>query len=241
MPRDALGRLRELSDGARGFASFSWLGAHRVLGRKLGNGLEQSYLARDGEGVFRLSGASRSGEVLREEYLKASGERALGYEYAYDREGRRLYERQLLRQGRGPSLRYDSIGRIREVQPDLQDPRVPFPTPSVFTRYYPDGSHNPRLVIVDFVEKRMEVDVLDRLTLVDGKPLGPRSGREPRRRRRTRFPLRRAGASGARPPRRRHRGQVRARRRGRLGSARVPAAGPPVAPGGAPSARTARR
>jgi YD repeat-containing protein len=171
LPRDALGNARELRDGARPFASFSYLGAGRVLGRKLGNGLEQSYLAADGEGVQRLSGLARSGEVLREDYLKASSERALGYEYAYDRAGRRLYERQLLRQGRGPSLRYDSIGRVREVQPDLQDPRVPFPNPTVFTRLYPDGAHNPRLVIVDFVEKRMEVDVLDRLTVVDGKTL----------------------------------------------------------------------
>jgi YD repeat-containing protein len=169
--RDALGRVRELKDSSRLYGQFSYLGPDQVLGRVLGNGLRQDYLAVDTSGVPRAGGFSDAGQVALEEYRQAGGQRVLGYEYGYDRAGRRLYERRLHHGGRGPSLRYDSIGRTREYQPDLLDPRVPLPSPTVFTRLFPDGSHNPRLAVVNFVEKRTEVDLLDRLTTVDQKPL----------------------------------------------------------------------
>ncbi len=116
--------------------------------------------------------ADDGGQVDREEYRGLDGALVLGSEHAHDRAGRVLHARRLHRLGRGWAIRYDSVGRTREFQPDLLDPRVPPVNPTVFTRLYPDGAHNWRLSIVDFVEQRIEVDPLDELTSVGSEAIG---------------------------------------------------------------------
>jgi len=170
--RDGLGRSLSIREGTQVRAAFAYIGPERILGRELGGVITQTYLVRDEQGILRLDGLEKGGEVAREEYRGLDGALILGNEHAHDRAGRVLHARRLHRLGRGWALRYDSVGRPREFQPELLDPRVPPVNPTVFTRLYPDGAHNWRLSIVDFVEKRIEVDSLDELASVGGEPVG---------------------------------------------------------------------
>ena len=171
LDRDGLGRLAAVREGFRTHGAFGYLGPEEILSRDYGNGIRQTYVGKDGQGRTAIDGLGPEGEVLREMYLDARGERVLAFEMGRDRAGRIAWERRLHDRGIGPALAYDSIGRLREIQPNLLDPRLPPATPLSFTRIYPDGAHNIGLTITDFTDTRSEADNLDRMVQVDGKPL----------------------------------------------------------------------
>lgn len=166
-PRDALGRVLEVGDGAWSYGSFASIGPERVLERSLGNGVGLSYLQPDELGIPRDIGYNRDDQITYHAWKDRNGEDVFEFAYGYDREARRLFERRLhLFTNLGDAYRYDSIGRLSLVVFDLLDPRVLPVNPQFFARYYFDGNHNARFVVVNFAETEIEVDQRDRLVKV---------------------------------------------------------------------------